>query len=31
MREIAMALFKQDETKSASMASKKKIAGLDDD
>ena len=31
MRKIAMALFKQDETKSASMARKKKLAGLDDD
>jgi predicted transposase YbfD/YdcC len=31
MRKIAMALFKQDETKSASMARKKKMAGLDDD
>jgi predicted transposase YbfD/YdcC len=30
MRKIAMALFKQDETKSASMARKKKMAGLDD-
>lgn len=30
MREIAMALFKQDTTKSASMARKKKMAGLDD-
>jgi predicted transposase YbfD/YdcC len=31
MRKIAMALFKQDKTKSASMARKKKMAGLDDD
>jgi predicted transposase YbfD/YdcC len=31
MRKIAMALFKQDGTKSASMARKKKMAGLDDD
>lgn len=31
MRKIAMALFKQDSTKSASMAAKKKMAGLDDD
>lgn len=31
MRKIAMALFKQDETKSASMARKKKMAGLDDE
>ncbi|PKG36967.1 ISAs1 family transposase [Psychromonas sp. Urea-02u-13] len=31
MRKIAMALFKQDETKTASMARKKKMAGLDDD
>ena len=31
MRKIAMALFKQDTTKSASMARKKKMAGLDDD
>ena len=31
MRKIAMTLFKQDETKSASMARKKKMAGLDDD
>jgi len=31
MRKIAMALFKQDETKSASMKAKKKIAGLDDE
>ena len=30
MRKIAMGLFKQDETKSVSMALKKKIAGLDD-
>lgn len=30
MRKIAMALFKQDTTKSASMARKKKMAGLDD-
>ena len=30
MRKIAMALFKQDETKQASMAAKKKMAGLDD-
>ena len=28
---IAMALFKQDETKSASMARKNKMAGLDDE
>jgi len=31
MRKIAMALFKQDSTKSASIAAKKKMAGLDDD
>lgn len=31
MRKIAMALFKQDDTKTASMARKKKMAGLDDD
>tara|TARA_R110002124_G_scaffold287356_1_gene473673 strand:+ start:6001 stop:7137 length:1137 start_codon:yes stop_codon:yes gene_type:complete len=31
MRKIAMALFKQDDTKRASMAAKKKMAGLDDD
>jgi predicted transposase YbfD/YdcC len=31
MRKIAMALFKLDATKSASMARKKKVAGLDDD
>ena len=31
MRKIAMTLFKQDTTKSASMARKKKMAGLDDD
>lgn len=31
MRKIAMALFKQDETKSVSMARKKKMAGLDDE
>ncbi len=31
MRKIAMTLFKQDNTKSASIARKKKIAGLDDD
>lgn len=31
MRKIAMALFKKDTTKSASMARKKKMAGLDDD
>ena len=31
MRKIAMALFKQDTTKTASMARKKKLAGLDDD
>lgn len=31
MRKIAMALFKQDETKKASMAAKKKMAGLDDE
>ena len=30
MRKIAMALFKRDTTKSASMARKKKMAGLDD-
>lgn len=30
MRKIAMALFKQDKTKSASIAAKKKMAGLDD-
>ncbi|TEW55735.1 ISAs1 family transposase [Psychromonas sp. RZ22] len=31
MRKIAMALFKQDGTKSASIAAKKKMAGLDDE
>ena len=31
MRKIAMAVFKQDETKSATMARKKKMAVLDDD
>lgn len=31
MRKIAIALFKQDTTKTASMARKKKMAGLDDD
>jgi predicted transposase YbfD/YdcC len=31
MRKIAMALFKRDETKSASMARKKKMEGLDDE
>ena len=31
MRKTSMALFKQDDTKSASMARKKKMAGLDDD
>ncbi|MGP5157764.1 ISAs1 family transposase [Pseudoalteromonas prydzensis] len=31
MRKIAMVLFKQDTTKTASMARKKKMAGLDDD
>ena len=31
MRKIAMALFKQDDTKSASIARKKKMAGLDDE
>ncbi|WP_283710450.1 ISAs1 family transposase [Pseudoalteromonas prydzensis] len=31
IRKIAMALFKQDTTKTASMARKKKMAGLDDD
>lgn len=31
MRKIAMALFKRDEKKTASMARKKKMAGLDDD
>ncbi len=31
MRKIAMALFKRDTTKTASMARKKKMAGLDDD
>ena len=30
MRKIAMALFKQDKSKRASMAAKKKMAGLDD-
>ena len=30
MRKIAMALFKQDASKSASIARKKKMAGLDD-
>ena len=31
MRKIAMTLFKQDDTKLASMAAKKKMAGLDDE
>ena len=31
MRKIGMALFKQDESKQASMAAKKKMAGLDDE
>jgi len=31
MRKIAMALFKQDISKSASLGRKKKMAGLDDD
>lgn len=31
MRKIAMALFKQDDTKQASMMAKKKMAGLDDE
>lgn len=31
MRKIAMALFKQDDRKRASMAAKKKMAGLDDE
>jgi len=31
MRKIAMALFKQDDTKRASMAAKKKMVGLDDE
>ena len=31
MRKIAMALFKQDSTKSASIAAKKKMTGLDDE
>ncbi len=31
MRKIAMALFKEDDTKRASMAAKKKMAGLDDE
>lgn len=31
MRKIAMALFKRDETKKASMATKKKMAALDDE
>jgi len=31
MRKIALALFKKDETKTASMARKKKMAGLDDE
>ena len=31
MRKIAMALFKRDETKSASIARKKKMARLDDE
>jgi len=31
MRKIAMALFKQDETKSANMARKKKMPGLVDE
>ena len=31
MRKIGVALFKQDESKQASMAAKKKMAGLDDE
>ncbi|EDP98831.1 ISAs1 family transposase [Shewanella benthica] len=31
MRKIAMTLFKQDQTKRASIAAKKKMAGLDDE
>ena len=31
MRKIAMALFKQDETKEVSIKAKKKMAGLDND
>ena len=31
MRKIAMALFKQDDTKQASITAKKKMAGLDDE
>ncbi len=31
MRKIAMALFKQDNTKQASIAAKKKMVGLDDE
>jgi len=31
MRKIAIALFKQDNTKRASMVAKKKRAGLDDE
>ncbi len=31
MKKITMALFKQDDTKRASMAAKKKMAGLDDE
>jgi hypothetical protein len=31
MRKIAMALFKQHETKSESMAKKKKMVGLDNE
>jgi hypothetical protein len=31
MRKIAMALLKRDDTKSASIARKKKMAGLEDD
>jgi hypothetical protein len=31
MRKIAMTLFKQDQTKCASIAAKKKMAGLDDE
>ena len=31
MKKIAMAMFKQDESKNTSMARKKKMAGLDDE
>ncbi len=31
MRKIAMTLFKQDQTKRASIAAKKKMAGLDEE